>query len=415
MQSLANRLAIQHFVNAYTQETGKGYLLHKNQQTSTQQAFSQGLTLLSLPIHSIQAQCYFPLSYVSRVGRHRLANLPQIIMQGQRKTFSPVAIVGLLLEELVSASSIPLDAASLVEKWIQSRDALQQFLVQREHEFDDLIKAGQSFIETEQALILGHSMHPAPKSRTGFVHEDWLKFSPEHKGKTQLHYWLVHQDYIAEGCATDESISSQLKNALQWYLSENDLNLLKTHTEYKLLPVAIVTLNMTAGFYIQDKFGLNSQQSAMYFTQCMLVVGVSLVLTQLLIVKFFKFKIQSLVLIGISTMILGLLISLYAPTIIIFQTSYIVYGISVACLLPAFTTGAAQAVSAHAQVKMASYCTTTQAIGLIVGPLLSTALYQSANYLPFIFLLIANILLASYFLWKFMFSTKVISTHIIAE
>ncbi|MEF9994306.1 MAG: IucA/IucC family protein, partial [Acinetobacter sp.] len=237
MQSLANRLAIQHFVNAYTQETGKGYLLHKNQQTSTQQAFSQGLTLLSLPIHSIQAQCYFPLSYVSRVGRHRVANLPQIIIQGQSKTFSPVAIVGLLLEELVSESSIPLDAASLVEKWIQSRDALQQFLVQREHEFDDLIKAGQSFIETEQALILGHSMHPAPKSRTGFVHEDWLKFSPEHKGKTQLHYWLVHQDYIAEGCATDESISSQLKTALQWYLSENDLNLLKTHTEYKLLPL----------------------------------------------------------------------------------------------------------------------------------------------------------------------------------
>jgi MFS family permease len=213
MQSLANRLAIQHFVNAYTQETGKGYLLHKNQQTSTQQAFSQGLTLLILPIHSIQAQCYFPLSYVSRVGRHRVANLPQIIIQGQSKTFSPVAIVGLLLEELVSASSIPLDA----------------------------------------------------------------------------------------------------------------------------------------------------------------------------------------------------------PTIIIFQTSYIVYGISVACLLPAFTTGAAQAVSAQAQVKMASYCTTTQAIGLIVGPLLSTALYQSANYLPFIFLLIANILLAIYFLWKFMFSTKVISTHIIAE
>ena len=237
MQSLANRLAIQHFVNAYTQETGKGHLLHKNKQTPAQQAFSQGLTLLSIPINSIHAQCDFPLAYVSRVGRHRLADLPQIIIQGQIKTFSPVAIVGLLLEELVSESSLPLDAASLVEKWIQSRDALQQFLAQREHDFDDLIKAGQSFIETEQALILGHSMHPAPKSRTGFVHEDWLKFSPEHKGKTQLHYWLVHQDYIAEGSATDESISRQLKDALQWYLSEHDLSLLKTHTEYKLLPL----------------------------------------------------------------------------------------------------------------------------------------------------------------------------------
>jgi len=57
MQSLANRLAIQHFVNAYTQETGKGHLLNKNQQSPQQQAFSQGLTLLSIPIHSIQAQC----------------------------------------------------------------------------------------------------------------------------------------------------------------------------------------------------------------------------------------------------------------------------------------------------------------------------------------------------------------------
>ncbi|WDZ52775.1 IucA/IucC family protein [Acinetobacter vivianii] len=237
MQSLANRLAIQHFVNAYTQETGKGHLLNKNQQSPQQHAFSQGLTLLTIPIHSIQAQCYFPLAYVSRVGRHRLASLPQIIIQGQVRTFSPVAIVGLLLEELVFESDIPLDAASLVEKWIQSRDALQQFLVQREHDFDDLVKAGQNFIESEQALVLGHSMHPAPKSRTGFVHEDWLKFSPEHKGQTQLHYWFVHQDYIAEGSATDEAISAQLKSALQWYLSENDLKLLNTHSEYKLLPL----------------------------------------------------------------------------------------------------------------------------------------------------------------------------------
>ncbi|MEG0486648.1 MAG: IucA/IucC family protein [Acinetobacter sp.] len=237
MQQLANRLAMQHFVNAYTQETGKGHLLDNDQQNPQQQAFSQGLTLLSIPIYAIQAQCYFPLSYVSRVGRHRLADLPQIIIHGQIKTFSPVTMIGLLLEELVFESTIPLDAASLIEKWIQSRDALQQFLVQRENDFDDLVKAGQNFIETEQALILGHSMHPAPKSRTGFVHEDWLKFSPEHQGKTQLHYWLVHQDYISEGSATDETISSQLKTALQWYLSEYDLNLLKTHTEYKLLPL----------------------------------------------------------------------------------------------------------------------------------------------------------------------------------
>lgn len=60
MQELANRLAIQNFVNAYMQETGKGYLLSFDQQSSTQQAFSSGLTLLTLPLPSIQAECSVP-------------------------------------------------------------------------------------------------------------------------------------------------------------------------------------------------------------------------------------------------------------------------------------------------------------------------------------------------------------------
>ncbi|MDC4547826.1 siderophore biosynthesis protein [Acinetobacter baumannii] len=237
MQELANRLAIQNFVNAYMQETGKGYLLSFDQQSSTQQAFSSGLTLLTLPLPSIQAECSVPLSYVSCVGRHRLAALPKMCIDGQWQKISAGTIVSLLLEELVIESQFKLDAASLLEKWIQSRDALLQFLKQRHNDFDDLVKAGQNFIESEQALILGHSMHPAPKSRNGFVHEDWLKFSPEHAGKTQLHYWLVQQNYIAEGCATEQPISDQVKDAIRWYLSESDLNLLKTHVEFKLLPL----------------------------------------------------------------------------------------------------------------------------------------------------------------------------------
>ena len=82
MHSLANRLAIQHFVNAYTQETGKGHLLHKSQQSLQLQTFSQGLTLLSIPITSIQARCFFPLSYAAVVAElcyesQRLIPMPE--------------------------------------------------------------------------------------------------------------------------------------------------------------------------------------------------------------------------------------------------------------------------------------------------------------------------------------------------
>lgn len=60
--------------------------------------------------------------------------------------------------------------------------------------------------------------------------------------------------------------------------------------------------------------------------------------------------------------------------------------------LPAFTTGAAQSVTQAAQVKMAGYCTATQAFGLIFGPLVSTYLYQFDQNLPFHFLFALMIL-----------------------
>lgn len=176
--------------------------------------------------------------------------------------------------------------------------------------------------------------------------------------------------------------------------------------------VAIVTLNMTAGFYIQDKFFLSSQQSAVYFAQCMVVVGICLVVTQLLIVKVIKLQLHSLVLIGILTMCFGLLLSLYAQNIVVFQGSYIFYGVSVACLLPAFTTGAAQAVTKDSQVKMAGYCTATQAFGLIFGPLVSTYLYQFDQNLPFYFLFALMILVAICIGWVLIKKEQEVSSFV---
>ena len=253
MKELANRLAMQHLVNAYSQETGKASLFEKYQQNSTQLAFSQGLTLLSLPLSLIQAQLFVPLSYVSRVGRHRIAALPQIFQKGQKLNFSAAAMVSLLLEELVQQSEGHVDAASLVERWIQSRDALQQFLNIRAEDFDALVQVEQGFIESEQALILGHSMHPAPKSRTGFVHEEWQKYSPEACGQTQLHYWLVAPEYIAEGTALEQAFSIQLKQEIKWHLSESELETLAAYAHYKLLP-----LHPWQARYLQSKVWFKS-------------------------------------------------------------------------------------------------------------------------------------------------------------
>lgn len=204
----------------------------------------------------------------------------------------------------------------------------------------------------------------------------------------------VPRDSIQQASSKSESIEFSIKPALPW--------LILGFSTY----VAIVTLNMTAGFYIQDHFQLNTQQSASYFAQCMLIVGFSLVLTQIMIVKVVKLSLKALIGLGLTLMIAGILLSLNANQMIYFQASYGLYGVGVACLLPAFTTGAAQSVSQNAQVKMASLCTAIQALGLIVAPLFSTFLYHYSIHLPFYLLLVLMVSVGAHLAWILARQTK---------
>ena len=176
------------------------------------------------------------------------------------------------------------------------------------------------------------------------------------------------------------------------------------------LYVAIVTLNLTAGFYIQDRFHFDTYQSAVYFSQCSLIVGIALVLMQLAISKWFKWSIKQLLWVGLVTMVLGLLLSLSASQIWTFQAAYIFYGIAVACLIPAFTTGAAQTAPTTLQSKIASLCTATQALSFVFAPLLSTGLYQWNQHLPYYFLLALMTGLILYFSFKHIQANKDLSS-----
>ena len=166
------------------------------------------------------------------------------------------------------------------------------------------------------------------------------------------------------------------------------------------LYVAIVTLNLTAGFYIQDKFQLSIQQSAIYFSQCSLIVGITLVLMQVAISKWLQWSLSTLLFVGLFSMLIGLMISIATDQIIIFQLSYIFYGVAVACLMPAFTTGASQSVSMHFQTKIAALCTMVQALSLVIAPLMSTGLYQIKIVLPYYLLMLIFSFLLVYFIMK---------------
>jgi siderophore synthetase component len=65
--------------------------------------------------------------------------------------------------------------------------------------------AGTSpFLDAEQALVLGHPLHPTPKGREGLSEAEAETYSPELRGAYPLHWMAVHRDVLATDSAWTE-------------------------------------------------------------------------------------------------------------------------------------------------------------------------------------------------------------------
>ncbi|MER6364211.1 IucA/IucC family protein [Kitasatospora sp. NPDC001527] len=61
------------------------------------------------------------------------------------------------------------------------------------------------FLAAEQSLLLGHPLHPTPKSRDGLGPAQSAAYSPELHGSFQLHWYAVDRDLLAAGSAVARS------------------------------------------------------------------------------------------------------------------------------------------------------------------------------------------------------------------
>jgi siderophore synthetase component len=60
------------------------------------------------------------------------------------------------------------------------------------------------FLRAEQALLLGHPLHPTPKSRDGLGAAQSAAYSPELQGSFALHWFAVDRELLASGSALPE-------------------------------------------------------------------------------------------------------------------------------------------------------------------------------------------------------------------
>ncbi|MFJ5679234.1 IucA/IucC family protein [Streptomyces sp. NPDC093097] len=183
--------------------------------------------LLRLPLHASATALHIPVRYWSPTGWHRLG---APTLDGTPPGSAPldaVTLAALLRREAAyggdrrasdggehrvadgdepPAAHAPQapdgDGAELVGRVAGSVRTTALFIADRRaHPAQD---PGSRFLDAEQSLLLGHPLHPTPKSREGLTDAEVRAYSPELRGAFPLHWMAVHPSVVAADSAWTE-------------------------------------------------------------------------------------------------------------------------------------------------------------------------------------------------------------------
>jgi MFS family permease len=163
--------------------------------------------------------------------------------------------------------------------------------------------------------------------------------------------------------------------------------------------IALVTAQVTAGFYFQDKLGLTSEGAAQAVGFALFASGVAIVLTQAGIIRALKPAPVTLLRLGLPLTLASFVVMTLSPTLTLLIVAYALLGFGVGFILPGYISGASLAVGEHEQGAVAGLVGTAQGFGSVLGPLLGTTLYTFGITLPYIVVALLLLVLTG-FVWS---------------
>lgn len=195
-------------------------------------------SFLRFDFTSIGFEVFAPLAYFSESGVHsfQFPVIERCSRSDQIKEIAPQRFIDLVTA--FSEKDQPgLDPTATKKRIENSIANLGHYLATFETNNRVANSPEMSFIEAEQSLILGHTVHPVPKSREGFTVDEMEKYSPETGGQFQLHYFLMHPSHVVEKSAEQQLITTQLKSEMLTYAATDTKELLNSYPEWKVVPV----------------------------------------------------------------------------------------------------------------------------------------------------------------------------------
>ncbi|KIZ14684.1 IucA/IucC family protein [Streptomyces natalensis] len=194
---------------------------------------------LRIPLHASGTALHLPVRYWSPTGWHRLG---APTLEGAPATAAPldaVTLAALLRREAAHGGERRTpdgtapdgerpqapdgDGTELVGRVAASVRSTAVFLADRRTRPADTHTS--LFLEAEQSLLLGHPLHPTPKSREGLTDAETRAYSPELRGAFPLHWTAVHRSVLAADSAWTERGKPVPAERLAADLAEGTLHL----------------------------------------------------------------------------------------------------------------------------------------------------------------------------------------------
>lgn len=174
---------------------------------------------LRIPLPTMGTTLLVPIHYWSPTGWHRFGPPHLAGAPACAPPVDAVTVAALLAREAAarathepgshalrptaahSSASVSADQLDLVGRVADSARRVAVFIAERRARPVD---SADLFLAAEQALVLGHPLHPTPKSREGLSDAEARLFSPELRGSFPLHWLAVAPSVLSTDSAWTE-------------------------------------------------------------------------------------------------------------------------------------------------------------------------------------------------------------------
>ncbi|MEM1506038.1 IucA/IucC family siderophore biosynthesis protein [Domibacillus sp. 8LH] len=237
---VTNHLTVQNLINCYVRETGEGEWKSADEvAVPLEDERIKQVLVISFSRQSVTL--YIPARYKSATERHLFSPIMYYqVKNGEMKQLDYMTLIVFIQRELSLLSDKPIETDEFMLRTILSYQNMKRIIGDRSSDLEECYQMEKTFLQSEQSLLIGHQVHPTPKSRQGIDEEEEHIFAPERKGAFQLHYFRAVHEIVDEDSMLAQNASMLIKEELRKdpfvtksfqdrYCQEDDFSLIPVH------------------------------------------------------------------------------------------------------------------------------------------------------------------------------------------